>query len=134
VCSQANACGLGLRFSLRDDGSVEAHFECKRALQGYDGILHGGMIATLLDGAMTNCLFAHGITAVTAEITVRFRHPVRLDTPLLVRARITQSQMPLHVAEAELVQDGRVKATATGMFMKKHETQVRHSLWSQRGR
>lgn len=120
VCGQAAECGLGLHFSLRDDG-VEARFECKAHFQGYEGFLHGGVTSCLLDGAMTNCLFAHGITAVTAEITVRFRHPVELDAPLVVHAHITRSQAPLHVVEAQIVQDGQIKAKAVGKFMERPE-------------
>lgn len=119
VCGSALETGIGLDFSLRDDGSVEAHFECPRVFQGYDGMLHGGVASTLLDGAMTNCLFAHGLIAVTAEMTVRFRHPVTVGVPLVVRARISRSQIVLHVVEAELIQNGQIKTKAEGKFMEK---------------
>ncbi len=119
VCSLGSSCGLGLRFTPRSDGSVRAIFECSRRWQGYDGVLHGGVTSSLLDGAMTNCLFARGIVAVTAEMRVRFRHPVELDTAAEVRAHVSRSQSPLHVVEAEVVQGGKVKATATGKFMEK---------------
>jgi acyl-coenzyme A thioesterase PaaI-like protein len=46
---------------------------------------------------MTNCLFAHGIVAVTAEMTVRFRHPIKTGVPVIARARIARSQRLLHV-------------------------------------
>lgn len=109
--------GLGLRFAVRGDGSVEATFACPQRHQGYPDILHGGVTSALLDSAMTNCLFARGLRAVTAELTVRFRHPVRLGRTVLVRARLTRSQTPLHVLAAELIQDGQVRATAEGKFM-----------------
>jgi uncharacterized protein (TIGR00369 family) len=121
VCGQAAECGLGLHFSLRDDGGVEARFECKARFQGYEGLLHGGVTSSVLDGAMTNCLFAHGIVAVTAEMTVRFGHPVELDAPLVVRAYITRSQAPLHIVEAQIVQKGQIKAKAVGKFMERPE-------------
>ena len=117
VCGRSHECGLGLRFSLRDDGSVEARSECGEAFQGYEGVVHGGITSALLDGAMTNCLFAHGTVAVTGEMTVRFRHPVELGKPLVVRAHIAGSRTPLYVTEAEIIQDGQVKAKATGKFM-----------------
>ena len=119
VCGSALESGLGLKFVLCDDGSVEAHFECHRVFQGYDGMLHGGVTSTLLDGAMTNCLFAHGLVAVTAEMTVRFRHPIEVGVALIVRARIIRSQLVLHALEAELIQNGQVKAKAEGKFMEK---------------
>jgi len=58
VCSPANGRSLCLKFTASDDGGVEACFHCDRAFEGYAGILHGGVIASLLDGAMTNCMFA----------------------------------------------------------------------------
>ena len=119
VCSQAADCGLGLRFRSLPDGSVEAQFACPARYQGYEGMLHGGVTSSLLDGAMTNCLFAHGLVAVTAEMTVRFRHPIAIREPLLVRASITRSQSPLHIVEAKIIQAGQVKAKAQGKFMEK---------------
>ena len=118
VCGRAGECGLGLRFRLCEDGAVEAGFACPQRLQGYRGILHGGVTSALLDGAMTNCLFARGIAAVTAEMTVRFRHPIQLDQPLVVRASVTRCQPPLYIVTAQVMQTGQLMTTATGKFMK----------------
>jgi len=119
VCSEESPCALGLHFRMLDDGSVETTFDCPNRLQGYLDCLHGGVISSLLDGAMTNCLFAHGIVAVTADLKVRFRHPVRTDASSRITARITRFSSPLHVGEAELEQEGRVKARAVGKFMER---------------
>lgn len=86
VCGSANDRGLHLQFTLCNDGSVQAEFDCRKAYEGYRNTLHGGIITLLLDGAMTNCLFAHGCSAVTADLHVRFRHPVTTDHPVAVRA------------------------------------------------
>jgi acyl-coenzyme A thioesterase PaaI-like protein len=67
----ANGRGLRLKCRLSADGSVQATFDCNGTYEGYANILHGGVASALLDGAMTNCLFAHGHPGVTAEITVR---------------------------------------------------------------
>jgi len=73
----------------------------------------------LLDGAMTNCLFAHGEQGITGELKVRFRHPVVTDRPAVVRAWIDRSLPPFHVLRAELIQDDWVKAKATGKFVER---------------
>jgi uncharacterized protein (TIGR00369 family) len=117
VCGQIWACGLGLRFVRLDDGSVEAAFACGEAHQGYDGILHGGIASALLDGAMTNCLFSYGVVAVTAEMSVRFHHPIEVGEALTVRARLLQRHRSLYVVRAEVARDRQVKASATGKFM-----------------
>lgn len=119
VCGWAADGGLGLSFRLRSNGSVEAKFAGSPRYQGYENILHGGVVSSLLDGAMTNCLFAHGIVAVTAEMIIRFRHPTAASLPLVVRAHIGRSQSPLHIVEAEIVQEGQVKAKAQGKFLER---------------
>ena len=121
VCGRESPAGLGLKFQVQPDGGVSASFDCRRDFEGYDGMLHGGVISSIADGAMTNCLFAHGITAVTAELNVRFRHPIELGTPLGVTAKITRGTVPLFCVEAELTQAGQLKAKATGKFMETPE-------------
>ena len=119
VCAPDNARGLGLKFATRNDGSVESCFDCSAALEGYPHQLHGGMIALLLDGAMTNCLFAHGHVGVTGELRIRYHHPVRTSRVASVRAWIDRSRPPLHVMAARLVQDGEVMASASAKFMER---------------
>ncbi len=117
VCGDSNGQGLHLDFSLCEDGSVEASFPCDLPYQGYDGILHGGIISCLLDGAMTNCLFSQGITAATGELVMRFHHPVVAGVPAKVIARVSKARPPLHLLESELTQDDRLMVRATAKFM-----------------
>jgi acyl-coenzyme A thioesterase PaaI-like protein len=117
VCGADNPQGLRVDFQPTADGGVEAQFDCARVFEGYSHRIHGGVIAALLDGAMTNCLFAHGHVAVTGELTVRFRHPVLTDRRATVRAWIQKSYYELHHVCAELVQNGRVLVKATAKFL-----------------
>jgi uncharacterized protein (TIGR00369 family) len=116
VCGLSNPKGLHLRFEARDDGSVKATFQCNKNYEGYLGLLHGGVTMSIFDGAMCNCLFVRGQTAVTVEMATRFRHPVLTDRQAIVSARITRFSHPLYLLEAEIMQDGIVKATAKGKF------------------
>jgi len=116
VCGITNSKGLHLEFNVFEDGSVKADIECNRALQGYPGILHGGVISTILDGAMGHCMFARGQAAVTVEMTTRFRSPVLVDHNAIVMARITRKSHPLYLLQAEIIQNGQVKATAKSKF------------------
>jgi acyl-coenzyme A thioesterase PaaI-like protein len=119
VCCPSNGHGLGLEFHVAYDGAVEASFACNRIFQGYPATLHGGVISALLDGTMTNCLFAHGHASLTVELSVGFRHPVAADHPAMVRAWITSGTRPIHELAAELIQNGRVKAAAKAKFFEK---------------
>jgi len=116
VCSPASAKGLHLKFEATSDNGVKALFECDKTYEGYTGILHGGVISLILDGAMGNCMFRRGQTAVTVEMTTRFKYPVEINKTAMVTARITRSAHPLYLLEAEIKQEGQVKATAKGKF------------------
>jgi acyl-coenzyme A thioesterase PaaI-like protein len=116
VCGGANERGLRVRYEPADANGVQAQFDCDPSLEGYGGRLHGGVIAAALDGAMTHCLFALGRTAVTAELTVRFKHPVVTGRLATVRAWLKRDLGPLSLLQAELVQDGVVKAAASAKF------------------
>jgi uncharacterized protein (TIGR00369 family) len=117
VCGGTSARGLRIRYRPAGNDGVRAELDCDDSLQGYEGRLHGGVIAAALDGAMTHCLFALGRTAVTAELNVRYRHPVATGRPATVRSRLARDLAPLYLVQAELVQDGVVKAEATAKFM-----------------
>ena len=121
VCSSANPDGLALAFEAGANGEIKSVFHPGPDLEGYKGLLHGGVTASLLDGVMTNCLFAQGIAALTAELRVRYRAPVLIGHEISLRAWIGQRRRPLFLLEAELVQEGCVRATATAKFMERHK-------------
>jgi len=119
VCSPDHPCGLCLCFVAGADDTIMADFELDRAAEGYVGWSHGGITSAVLDGAMTNWLFAHGLTGVTAELSVRFRHPLILGEPAKVTACLTDASHPLYELEAQITQNGQLKARAIGRFMHK---------------
>jgi acyl-coenzyme A thioesterase PaaI-like protein len=114
VCGRSS----GLEFRSRD-GKVEAEIACRRFLEGYAGVLHGGVICAVLDGAMTNCLFAAGRSAVTGDLRVRFRKPVVARGTATVQAWIEESHPPLYRVAAHVRQDGEIKVTAQAKFMER---------------
>lgn len=118
ACGEENPIGLRLRFSY-GDGYAEARFTPEPVHQGYPGLLHGGLVATLLDEAMAHAVVASVGPAVTGELRVRLRgRGVTLGEPVVVRGRIVERRGRLVRAEAELVaRDGAVLARAEGKFM-----------------
>ena len=113
--------GLGVHFVVRPDSGVEATVSCPAAWEGYPGLVHGGIIASLLDGAMTNALFARGTVAVTAEVTIRYRRPLRVGQTATVAGLVTQREPPLYIAEARVTSGEGVHATCTAKFMRTSE-------------
>jgi uncharacterized protein (TIGR00369 family) len=116
ICGQDNDRGLHLQFQRSLDDSVSSTFRCDPVYQGYTDMLHGGVVAAVLDDAMTNCLFARAIVAVTAELTIRYLLPVRTGDDATVRAWVVKSSSRLQIVAAELVQDGEVRAKAHAKF------------------
>jgi uncharacterized protein (TIGR00369 family) len=112
-----NPASLRLAFTSRPDGSVSAVHTTGVQHQGYTGILHGGMVSMLLDAAMTHCLFAHGIAAVTAELLVRFVAPVKIGQRVELTARLIETKRRTYRLEARLTCEARLMARATAKFL-----------------
>ena len=116
------ACGasadLGLRFHASGSG-IKASLLLKPEWQGYAGALHGGMTATLLDAAMTHCLFHQGIEAMTADLQIRYLAPVPCPGSIELEARLVEQRKLVYELVAELRSGGVVKARAKAKFMPK---------------
>lgn len=119
LCGSRNPLSLGLRFYPADDGDIKATFQAHPGLQGYQGILHGGVVSSLLDSAMTHCLFHQGIEAVTGDLHVRFVKSVPCDARMELRARLLKASPPLYRLRGELVIDGQTMAWAEAKFMER---------------
>ena len=118
LCGERNPRSLRLRFRDEGDGVAAAKLHPGRGLQGYDGILHGGVIAALLDEAMAHCLFQRGVRALTGELRVRYVRRVVSDATIGLRARVLSSKAGLFRLRAELVQQERVAAWAEAEFLR----------------
>lgn len=117
MCGRDLPSGFRLHFVLQADGAAEASYLPDQARQGYHGLLHGGTIASLLDAAMTHALFARGIAALTARLSVRYLRPVRLGVPVTVRGWLADAKPPLYNVTAEIRQEGHRAAQASAVFM-----------------
>lgn len=117
ACGDRNPRSLRLSFIADDADGVRALVPARAEWQGYPGILHGGLIATVLDAAMTHCLFHHDIAAVTADLRVRYVGPVPADALLEVSARILSGNLRLHRLRAEIAVEGAIAAWAEGKFI-----------------
>ena len=88
ACGRENPKGLHTSWSLDGDGAVRARFQPDRHHQGWKGVVHGGILAALLDEAMAQRLRFSGTHAVTASLTIRYRRPAPTEGVLVVEARI----------------------------------------------
>lgn len=63
-----------------------------RDMCGHDGIVHGGLLSTLLDEGLARCCFPAlpNKIGVTANLTINYRKPTRADQFLLLKAKTTK--------------------------------------------
>jgi uncharacterized protein (TIGR00369 family) len=112
-CGQSNPIGLKLNF-VRDGAAIRAEFTPSPIHQGWPGFVHGGILACLLDEAMSNAVYFTGITCLTASTQLRFRQPVKVKSPLAITASVTRQRRKMMETEARIcLQDGTVVAEAT---------------------
>ncbi len=107
--------GLGLRFNIEND-KVASIFKIDKKYQGYNGIVHGGITASILDCAMVHCLFALGIKALTIELTTKYRHAIEIEVETEVNAWLVSESHGLYSLKAQICQGNKTKAEATGRF------------------
>lgn len=112
VCGKKNPDGLGLSFSCLDN-RVTAEFTLQKKLQGYKDIVHGGILAAILDEAMIKAALAQGTKAITTEITVRFITPLFIGETAIVEAEIIKPNRRLAEARA-LIKGPASKTIAEG--------------------
>lgn len=119
LCGNRNPRSLRLRFRCGDDGVVRAVFRANPQLQGYEGIIHGGIIAALLDAAMTHCLFQHKVQGITGDLHVRYVHSVPCDADINIRAWLVSCRRSLYRLKAEIESQNKIAAWAEATFMRR---------------
>lgn len=118
LCGAQNPLSMRLHFAADENMVIYADFTANAMLQGYQGIVHGGVICALLDSAMVHCLFNQSIEAVTGELKVKFVLPVPCNASLQLRAWVEKSFSPLYLLKAELISDDKLLASAEAKFMR----------------
>lgn len=132
-CGQLNPSGLHLQFfQLADDSGVWAPWMPTTAFEGYGGMIHGGIICTLLDEIMAWTLYRREIWAVTAKMETQFRHPVLVGEEARLVGRIERDRGRVLQMHGQIFQvsDGALLAEAHATFMRVPESQA--AAWNER--
>src|SRR4030065_855841 len=118
VCGENNPNGLRLSFEIdKEKQTLKTTFIASPTFQGWDGIIHGGIISTLLDEAMAKLIYELGYQAVTASLEIKFKKPAPILEPLHVYGEITEESKRLIRAKAhEAKKDGTVRASGRSVF------------------
>jgi uncharacterized protein (TIGR00369 family) len=124
VCGKNNPNGLRLSFEIdKEKKTLKTTFVASPTYQGWDGVVHGGILSTLLDEAMANLIHELGYQAITAAIEIRFKKPAPILKPLLVYGEVIELSKRLIRAKAHIAQeDGTILATGKSTFMKQQNS------------
>jgi uncharacterized protein (TIGR00369 family) len=118
VCGTENPAGLRVDFTIdKEEKTIRAAFTTRPEHQGYEGIVHGGILSALLDEAMAKLAFTLGLPAVTAEMTVRFKATVTPGDEITVSGRIAGATSRLALAEAKIEKGPVLVAEAKGKLL-----------------
>ncbi|SDF67784.1 PaaI family thioesterase [Sporolituus thermophilus] len=110
ACGRLNPIGLKLTFR-EENNTYVTNFTAGPEHQGYDGIVHGGIVSTLLDEIMARYIYAKGMNAVTARLEVRYRQPTPVGQALTVVGWIVAKRGRIYELAGEVrLPDGTVTA------------------------
>ncbi len=102
ACGASNPNGLKLQFRVHGDGSVIADWTPADIWEGYQGIIHGGIVSTVLDEAMSKAVAAVTQPALTCHLEVRLRRAVAPGESLVVRGWVVKKRKRYIRVEAQL--------------------------------
>jgi acyl-coenzyme A thioesterase PaaI-like protein len=135
-CGPSNSQGLHLRFTsdISDPThlTTTAHLQLTRLHEGPPGYIHGGIVATLLDEAMSKLNRPLNVLAMTRHMEIDYLRPAPLHQPLVLIAThlersINSNGFPgrklFHQAELQLP-NGTVLARGKGLFIVISETHL----------
>jgi acyl-coenzyme A thioesterase PaaI-like protein len=119
VCGLENPVGLKLRFFNRDDGAVCTTLVVPDHFQGYPGVAHGGIIATVLDEAMGRAAMVADPDRflVTVKMEIKYRQAVPTAQPVTIIAQLEKDRGGTATAVGKvLLTDGAVAVEASGLL------------------
>ena len=117
ACGLKNPFGLKMEFYWEGEDYL-CRFTPRKEHQGYDEIMHGGLVSTLLDEVMGRSLYIQKIEAVTARLEVRYRQPTPIGQELVIRGQMIEKRGKIwRLAANIMLPDGTVTAEAIATMM-----------------
>jgi len=132
-CGRLNIHGLQLELVPDPEGEgVVTRFTPTARTEGYTGMVHGGIITTVLDEVMAWSLYRHGVWAVTGQLTTRYRKPVILGEQTTARGVLVRDRGRVIEMRGEIRRDadGVLLADATATFIRVPDSQA--TAWQAR--
>jgi acyl-coenzyme A thioesterase PaaI-like protein len=121
ICGLENPVGLHMKlYNDLDHQQVVSNVIIPEHFQGYPGVVHGGIVATMLDEVSGRALLIDGRDdnlMVTMKLEVKYRAPTPTNTPLTIVGRVTSVSSSWAKVYGEVrLPDGTVSAEAEGLL------------------
>ncbi len=102
-CAPGNPQGLHLQFWLIG-GKCISKFKIRSEFSGFEGIAHGGIVASVLDEAGAWAIVTQlKCLGMTQDAAIRYFRPVPIDTDLVVEAQIIEHEKGRAVTVSEIM-------------------------------
>lgn len=137
VCGRNNAIGLDVTFYYRN-GRIETTFTPKKEHAGYRDVVHGGILAALLDETMGwAAVVSRPIMCVAAELAIRYKTSAREGEPLLAYGELVADKKRLIQARGAIErEDGAVLCAGEGKYVplpvEEQRNVIRYAGWGER--
>lgn len=117
-CGLDNPIGLHLDGFAADGSELVASFTPRPGYQGFAGILHGGILAALLDETLAwTAMMLEGQYVVTASLDLKYRKPAPSNKPYELRGSVDERRGRRLRLSGAAAADGAVVAEASGLFI-----------------
>jgi uncharacterized protein (TIGR00369 family) len=118
ACGTLNVSGIGLVHHV-EPGRSWTELTLDRRFEGWEGIVHGGIVSTILDEVMAWSLVGQDSWGVTARMSVEFRRPVEVGTPIRADGWVTRDRRRIVHTAGRIVDSstGEELATGTGLYV-----------------
>jgi len=119
VCGGKSEIGLKAKFICdNENNSAYTKLVIDQKYQGWQGVIHGGIIGALLDEVSFYACSGISMKMVTAELNIRYKKPLTAGSEVLVSAKMVERKRNILCVEAKLESGGLVIALATAkMFV-----------------
>jgi uncharacterized protein (TIGR00369 family) len=105
VCGRHNSRGLYMSFCDNGSNEVVSEYTVSEEYQGYPGVVHGGVVAAMLDEVVCRVAMIgdHHHFMMSVKMEIKYRHPVPTGEKLQLVGRIVRLRGRLGKATGEVI-------------------------------
>lgn len=119
ICGSKNEIGLKAKFECDHiNHTASTKLVIDEKYQGWQGVIHGGIIAALLDETSFYACMGISMKLVTAELNIRYHKPLQTGSEVIVSAKLKEQKRNILFVEAKIESNNILIAKAeTKMFI-----------------